>query len=191
MERREAVTKMSWILKSVIVAPSLLVAINGCQNKITNVHSDLVLTANQHKLVNHIADTIIPRTTTPSASDVKVGQFIDLLLKDVFDTKTVTSFISGLEQFNKDCKRTTGKEYENLPPEKQFLYLKDIDVDIMQKDYDDYIPFYYSFKHLIINIYFSTKEGITQNLNYLPVPGPYVSEIEYKKGDKIIVGNKM
>ena len=53
------------------------------------------------------------------------------------------------------------------------------------------IPFYYTFKSLVITIYFSTEQGIKQNLNYTPIPGPYKGSIELKEGDRIRIGNRM
>ncbi len=191
MERREAVQKVSWILKSAFFAPTILSALQGCEDKVSKTSSLFVLTEEQNDLMKTIADTIIPRTTTPSASDVKVSQFMDLLLKDVFDKAVKEKFLNGLDKFDRDCISSTGESFAKLDESEQYTYLERVDQEIMGKEYGDAVPFYYTFKHLTITIYFSTEQGVKQNLNYNPVPGPYIGEVELKEGDKIMVGNKM
>jgi hypothetical protein len=39
-------------------------------------------------------------------------------------------------------------------------------------------------KELSVLGYFSSKEGATQALRYLPIPGKYDGSFPYKKGDK-------
>ncbi len=191
MERREALVNISWLLKSAFLAPTLLTTLQSCQEEVSETNKLLVLNDYQNDLIKTISDTIIPRTTTPSASDVKVNYFIDLLLKDVFEKDVQQKFLKGLIQFDETCKSNTGKSFLNLTEKEQHDYLKQVDEDIMSKEYGDLVPFYYSFKVLTIKTYFSTKEGALNNLNYNPVPGPYQGEIELKKEDKITIGNRM
>ncbi len=92
MERREAVIKISWILKSAFLAPTLLTVLQSCQDQVLSARELLVLSDEQDDLIIAIADTILPRTASPSASDVKVDRFIDLLLKDVFEEDVKQKF---------------------------------------------------------------------------------------------------
>ena len=191
MERREAVIKISWILKSAFLAPTILTFLQSCQDEVVNTRDLLVLNDKQDDLIKAIADTIIPRTTTPSASDVNVDRFIDLLLKDVFEEDIKQSFLNGLTQFDKDCETITGNSFVDLDETAQYTYLEKVDKEIMEKEYDEFAPFYYTFKHLIITIYFTTEQGVKQNLHYDPIPGDYIGEIDLKEGDKIRIGNRM
>ena len=191
MKRREAVIKMSWILKSAILAPTVLTVLQSCQEQVLNSRDLLVLNDQQDDLIKAIADTILPKTESPSASDVKVDRFLDLLLQDVFEEEIKLKFLLGLSEFDADCKNTTGSGFVALNESDRHDYLKKIDAEIMGQEYDDLIPFYYTFKHLAITIYFTTEQGVKQNLNYMPIPGPYVGEVDLKPEDKIIIGNKM
>lgn len=183
--------KTSWILKSAFLAPSILGVLQSCREEVSKSMDTLVLGTEQNNLVCAMADTIIPRTTTPSASDVKVNLFIDLLLADVFDKDTKERFLVGLDEFNVSCFAAMGNYYQRLTVEEQHGCLSKVDENVMGQEYGDAVPFYYTFKHLVITSYFSTEEGIKQNLNYTPVPGPYIGELTLKEGDKITVGNKM
>ncbi len=191
MKRREAIKKTTWIAKSAIFAPALMSALQSCEEKLSETGQLLVLNDQQHVLVKAIADTIIPRTDTPSASEVKVPQFIDLLLKDVFDQEVTGKFLTGLQQFDEDCKAATGKLYTQLDQSDRNDYLEQIDREVMGKEYDALIPFYFTFKQLCVRTYYSTEQGIKQNLNYQPVPGQFQGDIELGAGDKIMMGNQM
>jgi len=188
MQRREAT---GWILKSAIFSPALIGAIQSCQQKISETNELLVLNQHQYQLCNAIADTIIPETDTPSASQAKVVTFIDLLLQDVYEQEVVDSFIKGLEQFDQECEAAMGKSFNELTSEQQAEYLAPVDQQVLSETYHDQVPFYYTFKRLCITVYFSSEQGIKQNLNYTPVPGPYQGDVGMNPGDKIAVGNRI
>jgi len=191
MERREAVVKISWMLKAAFLTPTFLSVLQSCRDEVSNTTSLLVLNNLQGELVDAIADTIIPRTTTPSASDVEVGKFMDLLLKDVFEEEVRQSFLNGLIQFDKNCQSFKGSSFIELSEVERFAYLEKIEARIVGEHHEELVPFYTTFKHLTISIYFSTEQGVKQNLNYVPIPGPYKGEVEYKEGDKIMIGNRI
>lgn len=58
---------------------------------------------------------------------------------------------------------------------------KDPKADKMRENPDHY---YIQMKQLTLLGYFTSKEGATQALRYLPVPGRYDGSFPYKKGDK-------
>ncbi len=191
MNRREALEKTSWILTSVLVAPAVLGALQACQQEASSTRNLLVLTDQQDDLVRAISDTIIPKTQSPGASEVQVNQFIDLLLKDVFEEEVKQNFLDGLAQFDQDCQSATGKTFTKLSETERFRYLEKVDRAVMGKEYGKSVPFYYTFKQLTVSVYLSTEAGVKQNLNYVPIPGPFQANVEFKKGDKIMVGNQM
>ncbi len=75
MQRRQALKKTNWILASAIFGPGLMTAIQGCATDTAIADELLVLNPTQFKLATAIADTILPQTESPSASDVQVPQF--------------------------------------------------------------------------------------------------------------------
>lgn len=188
MERREAIVKISWILKSAYLAPSIFTGLLSCKSEVSN--SDLfVFSKQQDELVNAISDTILPRTKTPSASDVKVDKYMDLLLKDVFEKIHKKSFINGLNQFDKNCKAFTGRKFVDLNQTDRYDYLDKLDKKVNAEKKAGFEPFFSRFKNLTVTIYFSTEQGVKQNLNYTPVPGPYLGDVELAAGAKIMIGN--
>ena len=191
MKRREAIKKTGWILKSAVFTPTLVSAIPACPQKVQDAIDLQVLDIEQFELCNAIGDVILPKTESPSASEVKVVEFMDVLLKDVFDQETVDSFLSGLQQFDQDCQQETGNLFIKLSAEDQSDYLESVDSKIMAASYDAEVPFYYTFKRLCITIYYSSEEGVKQNMDYQPVPGPFQGDVKLQAGEKISVGNSM
>ena len=191
MNRRKALKNTSLILGSALLSPAILSTLQSCQQNVSATRELAVLSKKQDDLVRLIADTIIPRTETVGAADVMVNQFIDLLLEGTFDEKEKQQFLDGLSKFDSDCQSTTGKKFVKLNPDERYNYLNNIDAEIMGKTYEEEVPFYYTFKQLVVTIYFSSKAGVVQNLNYLPIPGPYIANIEFKEGDKILIGNNL
>lgn len=191
MKRREAIIKISWILKSAFLAPTILSVLQSCQEEVSKTENLLVFKNEQDDLVKAIADAIIPRTTSPSASDVKVNYFIDLLLAEVFDKEVKQKILNGLAHFDRTCQSITGNNFVMLSDQERYAYLEKLDREVMEQEYHDSVPFYYTFKHLTITSYFSTEEGVKQNLNYTPIPGSYIGEVALKDGDNIMIGNRM
>lgn len=191
MKRREAIQKSGWMLKAAVFSPGLISVIQSCQSKVPDIDGLQVLSNTHYQLASNLADTIIPKTDSASASEVKVVEFIDLLLTDVFDQQVSESFITGLQQFDEDCRSRQGKSFNDLNQNQRNEYLEPIDQEVMSASYDHEVPFYYTFKKLCVNVYYSTEQGVKQNLDYRPIPGSYQGDVELQKGEKIIVGNQM
>ena len=189
MKRREAIEKTGWILKSALLSPGVINFLQSCSQK-KMMPGLLVLSAYEFELLNSLADLIIPKTDTPSASEVQVVRFLDLLLHDVFDEKNKDGFISGLREFNANCRDQIGRAFLDLDESTKIQYLSDVDEEVMGANYEDEVPFYYTFKQLCVRIYFSTEEGVKQNLDYQPIPGAYQGDVKLEN-NKIVVGNQM
>ncbi|GGW39441.1 gluconate 2-dehydrogenase subunit 3 family protein [Arenibacter certesii] len=188
MERREAVIKISWILKSVYLAPAIFTGLTSCKSDVSSSHL-YVFSENQDKLVRAIADTILPRTETPSASDVEVNLYMDLMLKEVYDDAYKDSFLKGLQQFDENCVAYTDNRFFDLKEAEKLDYLNRLDTVAYGEERAGLEPFYRRFKELVVAIYFSTEEGVKQNLKYVPIPGPYEGDVEVTAATRIMKGN--
>ena len=58
------------------------------------------LNARQQALVRDIADLIIPKTDTPSATDVKVPEFVDLIATEWMSDDERAAFLAGLNEID-------------------------------------------------------------------------------------------
>lgn len=188
MDRREAVVKISWILKSAYLVPSVFTGLLSCKGGVDDFEL-AVLGKEQHRLVRAMADTVLPRTETPSASDVHVDLYMDLLLSDVFDDTYRKSFLQGLKQFDENCREFTGKKFLGLTKKERQEYLKELEgkANLVKKDKEE--AFFTRFKALVVQLYFSTEQGVKQNLEYVPLPGTYQGDVELGPDSKIMIGN--
>lgn len=190
MKRREVLNRSGWILGSAVFGTTLITAIEACQPKVQQKEEG-ILGHDQFEQVKALADTIIPKTDTPSASEVGVPQYIDLLLRDVFETDAVREFMEGLSTLNEECQARSGKEFPALSKQEQHDLLLAIEKDVYAADTERTIPFYLTFKRLCVSIYFTTEQGIKQNLVYDPIPGGYQGDVPLESVDRIEVGNEM
>ena len=62
----------------------------------------------QLALVGAVADTIIPRTDTPSATDVKVPAFVNVMVSENYSDAERTSFVAGLDAIDAHVKSHGG-----------------------------------------------------------------------------------
>lgn len=191
MKRREALKKTTWILKATLFSPAIMQVLQACREKPLPAGELFILTPQQDVLVQALSDTIIPSTNTPGATEVGVHRFMDLLLRDVFEEADVQRLLQGLQDFEGDCMKETGSSFVALPQEERQKYLQTVDQNVMAQQYQESVPFYFTFKHLTTVIYFSSEEGVKQNLTYIPVPGPYQGVVALKPGDTIQAGNHM
>ena len=82
-----------------------------------------------------------------------------------------------------------GHDFMNAEPahRKELLVALDKERADYQKNKKKEDPSHYFqyFKQLTITGYFTSKEGRTGATRYEPVPGKYIGDLDYKKGDKV------
>ena len=66
------------------------------------------LSAAHVDLVGAIADTILPRTTTPGATDVGVPAFVDVIVSENYSDATRAAFVAGLDALEAQLLSTNG-----------------------------------------------------------------------------------
>jgi len=62
----------------------------------------------QLALVGAIADTILPRSDSPSATDVKVPAFVNVMVADYYSDSERSTFVSGLDAIDTHVKTRSG-----------------------------------------------------------------------------------
>ena len=72
------------------------------------------LTAAQRALVAGIADTILPRTDTPSATDVGVTDWVNLIVAEYYAEDVRAPFIAGLDAIDSQIRSSRGQSFAEL-----------------------------------------------------------------------------
>src|SRR5438046_9428029 len=70
----------------------------------------------QIALVAAIADMILPRTDTPSATDVGVPAFVDVVVTENYSDAEHATFLAGLDAIDAQAKTGGGASFVDLAP---------------------------------------------------------------------------
>jgi hypothetical protein len=110
------------------------------------------------------------------------------MVKDCYTDKDQEIFTSGLTKIDEASKKKYSTDFMGSTPAQRTELLNALDQE--QKAYtktkkkEDPNHYFRMMKELTLLGYFTSKEGATQALRYVPVPGRYDGDMPYKKGDK-------
>lgn len=177
MNRKEAIYRVGLILGSAFIIPELF--FTSCQqnNNFTDEDENILT-------INEIAGIIIPKTDSPSAKDVNVAPIIINLLHDCYTDQYKKIFTEGLKTINQLSIQTYGKDFITISDIHQKTLIGIIDLEERRQRNSVITHYFRLIKELIILSYFTSEIGCTQALRYLPVPGKFIGDYPYKKGDK-------
>lgn len=185
MNRREAISRVALLLGGTVIGAELFTDM-ACTSPSKKVND--LFDPDQVVLLDEIAETILPRTSTPGAKDAKVGEFMTVMVRDCYTPEDQKVFIKGISDLDDACKKANGKGFmECTPPQRtSFLIRLDKEQKQYQKDKKPEDPNHYftMMKQLTLLGYFTSEEGATKALRYVPIPGKYEGCVPYKKGDR-------
>jgi hypothetical protein len=190
MNRRELLKMVAAATGGVVIGGEFFLA--GCKNPGAGVGTSATFTESDIAFLDEVAETIFPKTTTPGAKDAKVGQFMTVMVADCYEEKDQVAFREGMGKIDEACKKMHGHSFMKATPEHRKELLTSLDTERREyqknKKREDPAHYFQYFKQLTMTGYFTSKEGRTGATNYQPVPGKYIGEVDYKKGDKIVTG---
>jgi hypothetical protein len=184
MNRREVIQQVTWLMGGAISAPAVLAVLNGCSPKPGASWQPLFLSKEEGAVVEAVADLIIPRTDTPGAREIGVPAFIDVILKDVYPSADQARFVSSLKDFDAEAQSAHGKPFLELQPAQQLSFLQQAhDAAAAAEKGQEAArevaasrrkrPFVLMMKELTLLGFFTSQAGVTQVLQYEPVPGKF------------------
>ena len=209
MERREAVKYISILLGGAVIGADAF--LSGCKTKSGSATD---WTEEDVAFLNEVGETILPRTSTPGAKDANVGKFMTVMVNDCYEEADRKVFREGLDKLNEASKKKFDNTFMKISPQQRRQLLTELDIEAKTyqnkvNDFNDaenkkdqaertkgnlnYVKqhmashYFFMMKQLTLLGFFTSKEGATQAVRYLPVPGRYEGCVPYKKGDKLIV----
>ena len=127
-----------------------------------------------HNLTSMV-DIIFPKTSTPSASEVGVPEFMDGMLANVADVEAKERFKAGMLKFNEKVQAEHGGTYASLDEnaKKDFLTKLDADAFSEEKAIDEVLADYW--KGIKGNTYFGyfSSEKVAKEVLVYPYQGKY------------------
>jgi gluconate 2-dehydrogenase gamma chain len=175
VQRRELLRRAAWVLGGAISAPAALAILQGCSAKDSPAALDWTpkfFKGDQAKLMTAIADVIIPKTDTSGALDAGVPAFVDLLMADVYPRDDQERFSAGFAEFEAAAKAGDGKDFlEQDAAQRKASVQRAIDAALGAEH--EHKPFILVARELTLLGFFTSRVGITENMEYVPVPTAY------------------
>ena len=185
MNRRDAISRVALLLGGTVIGSSMFLT-SGCQAPLKRV--DQLFEEDQIKLMDEIADTILPETKTPGAKAAKVGAFMALMVNDCYDAHDQKIFLDGLVKVQETFREKYGTDFTGAAQKDRTEFLTGL--DLAQKSYTenkkptDANHYFRMMKELTLLGYFTSEIGCTKAQRYVLVPGKYDGNFPYKKGDR-------
>jgi len=161
------------LIKQLMLGAGAAALLPSCvfENKKVTTLGIFTITEDQDKLIAEMAETIIPKTTIPGAKELKVEEFINVVVTDCFDKETQDKFSKGLIATNELAAKKFGKSFIESTPEQRIELFQELS-DKKEGIPSEAIEFFPLIKGLTIRSYMSS-EYILTNVNPWPlVPGP-------------------
>jgi glucoside 3-dehydrogenase (cytochrome c) hitch-hiker subunit len=153
-------------------------------------------------LLDDIADTILPETSTPGARAARTGAFMALMVTDAYSTRDQEVFRDGLRLLDEACRRQHGVGFAGASAAARLTLLEGLDRE--QKTQTDAgmaqrasraplsaaaappgPPHYFRMmKELALLGYFTSEIGYKQAMRYVESPGRFEPCVPYTAGEK-------
>ena len=204
--RREAIQRVSALLGGAVFVDgdALFAAAFDAHQQTAAAASGIgAFTAVDVALLDDIADTILPETSTPGARAAKTGAFMALMVTNVYTPRNQQAFMEGLRQVDEACQRAHGVRFAQASAAMRLSLLETLDREqkaamdaravvrpprapVPAATTSDEPPHYFRMmKELTLLGYFTSEIGYTKAMRYLESPGRFDPCVPHAPGDKI------
>ena len=184
MNRREAISRVSLFLGGAVVGSGIFLEA-GCSSTPKQVSG--LFNQDQLKLLDEIAETILPASNTPGAREAKVAEFMAVMVNDCYTKTDQEIFLNGLKKIEEESSRQNGKSFNASNNAERTAFLSRLDVEqkvyMENKKPEEPSHYFRMMKELTLLGFFTSELGATKVLRYVAVPGRYDGDVVYKKGD--------
>jgi len=143
--------------------------------------SAVVFTPAQRALTAALSERVLPTTDTPGAIAAGVPAFIEKLLADWAKAADRVPILAGLDAIEACSQQDYKVSAAQATPEQQDALL----TLAMNNQLPSGALFFEAFRQLVITGYYTSEIGMTQEREYLPVPGEYNGEFLYSQVNKV------
>ncbi len=110
MDRRKALKNMSLAMGYTVATPTLISIMQSCKDEVVLEWAPDFFTKDQGVVLTKLIDIILPKTETPSASEVQVNLFIDRFINEVVEPQEQVFIKMITENFMTKAAADAGKE---------------------------------------------------------------------------------
>ncbi|MEP7381930.1 MAG: gluconate 2-dehydrogenase subunit 3 family protein [Gemmatimonadota bacterium] len=204
IDRREAIRRVSAMLggaafiggSSLLAACSKEPAAKVADSTVATAMvepTQTMFSAEEVALLDEVAETILPETSTPGAKAAKCGPFIAVMVQDCYTPEDQAIFRKGLTQLNEASQTASNAAFMQATPEQRLALLTQLDKDAKayqdKKKGDQPNHYFRMLKELTLLGFFTSEVGMTKALVYAETPGRFDPCVPYKKGDPIFANH--
>lgn len=192
------ITRRSFLLQSSLLSLSGLVLGGSAIGLEEKTHSKEILFVDSNNIdrffkpeqlaiLSKLVDTLIPKTDTPSASEIEVHLTLDEWMTGWASKKTKDQFLFLIANVEREALKKFGGGYSSISEGDRFELTEALD----KRSFDEKAKntpeasAYRHFKNLVFHIYYTSEEV---NPDYVLIPGSYNGCIDEKEL-KGLVGN--
>lgn len=177
MNRRELLKLITAATGTAMIGGTTL--LSGCATQ-----GPVNFSAQNIALMDEVAETILPRTDTPGAKDVQVGQFMSVYVNDCYTLDEQAIFHKGLMTLEDNCKKNYGRSFIALQQNEREDFVNQLDREAKVDVAAGRIHYFTMIKQLTLFGFFTSEAGANQVLRHAPIPGRYDGNLAYKVGDR-------
>ena len=173
--RRALLKRVAWMLGGAVSAPAALAILQGCSAKEpvagAAAWTPKFFKGSQADIVSAIVDVLIPKTDTSGALDAGVPAFIDLVMADVYPKDAQDRFRAGIDEFAGAAVAGGKRFIDQDASQRAATVQKSIDEALSGEHAQK--PFILVARELTLLGFYTSKVGITENMDYVAVPTAY------------------
>jgi gluconate 2-dehydrogenase gamma chain len=181
IDRRTALAGMVGVLGAHLFAPIARAAGFMAVPVINTGAPAQVFTPAQRALVAALSERVMPTTDTPGAIAAGVPEYIEHLLGDWAIDDDRDAILGGLAAIDARSLADYKVSAVKASPEQQDALL----TLAMNGHLPGAAAFFDAFRQLVISGYFTSEIGVTQEREFLPVPGKYDGAYPYANVNKV------
>lgn len=209
ISRRDAIRSVTALLGGAAIAGSdhvLAFSFDDAVLSRTMAQGAGTFTAADVALLDEIAETILPETSTPGAKAAKTGAFMALMVADAYTEIQREVFVDGMRQVNAASMRAHGIDFMTASAAQRLAVVEALDRE-QKAAMDARLPepvnrapaakaapdqpahYFRMMKELALLGFFTSEVGCTKALRYIESPGRYDPCAPHAPGDRSWAGH--
>ena len=170
MKRRDLLKKGVYGLAGVTLSSTLISTLQSCSS--IEKYIPLYFSNDEFSLLSNIVDFLVPKTETPGAVDMKVPQFIDIIISETYNSESKNNFSNKLKVLIEDFKSNNIdlSDYKSMKSK----FVNDFNNKTHQEIYNQ-------IRDLTVWGFKTSKEIALNVLNYNPIPGYQLGCVDIDK----------
>jgi hypothetical protein len=177
MNRRQILKYAAMVSGTALCAPLTTAMLSGCTEQVSMPVNALdaaasgaqFFNAKDFKLLSHVMDVILPKTDSPSATEVDVHLILDNMFAKVYQPEYQNKFNNLFAELSLYLNDNDFYQADNA---QKLTLLKALETLPNEQRNNAYWA-YVDIKQQTVAFYLSTEEIAENHLNYMPIPGEY------------------